>query len=506
MHSEIERLIELDREQVLVSHIESILSWDMETFMPPKAVDERAEQLALLEGLAHEKLANPEIGRLLDGLGSTLANPMGLESLSPEERSYLRALRRAYDIATKLPAELVTDLARATALAQAAWVEARTANDFAAFAPHLEKLVDLSRRKAACLDPAKPAYDVLLDQYEPGSTEKGIAEVFGDLRGELVRLLGKISSRPQVDDSFLMRPCAESRQAAISEWVMDILGFDKARGRLDTTAHPFTSTLGSDDVRITTRYLEGNFASSVFSTIHESGHALYEMGIEPSQAFRRTKLSEAASMAIHESQSRLWENVVGRSAAFWEPHYEKLCELAGPSLDGVAPAAFVRAINKVEPSLIRTEADEVTYGLHVILRFELESQLISGRLAIADVPKAWNAKMKDLLGIVPPDDASGCLQDVHWSCGYFGYFPSYALGNLYAAQLWDRMKEVLPDVEFGLARGDVAPVREWLREKIHRPGSALLPGELIEKATGSALDPRHFVAYLDDKYSRIYGF
>jgi len=506
MRKEISRLVEMDREHVLVSHIESTLSWDQETYMPPKAVEERAEQLALLEGLAHEKLVNPEIGSLLSALGSTPGNPLGDSGLSPEERAYLRALRRAYDQATKLPADLVTDLARTTALGQSSWVDARTKDDFEAFAPFLEKLLDLQRRKAACLAPGKPAYDVLLDLYEPGSTEAGIAEVFRSLRGELVTLLGKIRSRPQVDDSFLRRACPESRQAEVSQWLMDVVGFDKERGRLDTTAHPFTNTLGSDDVRITTRYIEGNLASSMFSTIHESGHALYELGLEPSAAFRRTKLSEAASMAVHESQSRLWENIVGRSAAFWEPNYARLQSLSGPVLEGVPLDSFVRAINKVEPSLIRTEADEVTYSLHVILRFELESDLISGRLAVKDLPAAWNAKMKDLLGVVPGNDAEGCLQDVHWSCGLYGYFPSYALGNLYAAQLWDRMRETLPDVDASLRRGDVSPIREWLREKIHRPASTWIPGELIERATGSALDAKHFVAYLNDKYSRIYGF
>lgn len=506
MRAEISRLVELDREHVLVSHIGSTLSWDQETYMPPKAVVERAEQLALLEGLAHEKLTLPEIGRLLDTLGSTPANPQGDSGLSPDERAYLRALRRAYDQATKLPADLVTDLARTITLGQSAWVEARSRNDFSAFAPHLEKIIGLERRKARCLDPDKPAYDVLLDLYEPGSTESGIASVFASLRAELVALLGKIRSRPQVDDSFLSRNCPEADQARVSGWLMDLLGFDRERGRLDTTAHPFTSTLGSDDIRITTRYLSSSLASSMFSTIHETGHALYELGLGPSPAFRGTKLSEATSMAVHESQSRLWENIVGRSASFWAPNYGRLRQLAGPVLEGVPVEAFVKAVNKVEPSLIRTEADEVTYSLHVILRFELESDLLSGRLAIKDLPAAWNAKMKDLLGTVPPDDANGCLQDVHWSCGLFGYFPSYALGNLYAAQLWARMRETLPDVDASLRRGDVSPLREWLREKVHRPAATWLPGELIERATGSPLDARYFVSYLNEKYAGIYGF
>jgi len=506
MRKELERLAELDRGQVLVAHIGAALGWDQETYMPPKAIEERAEQLALLEGLSHEKLSDPEIGRLLEALGSTPENPLGDASLEAEERAYLRALRRAYDQATKLPADLVVELAREVSLSQAAWAEAREKNDFPAFAPHLERMVALNKRKAACLGPGKKPYDVLLDLYEPGSTEASIAAVFGALRKDLVALLGKITSRPQVEDSFLRRPCEAARQEKMSEWLMRLLSYDVERGRLDTTAHPFTTTLGTDDVRITTRYLEDYFASSVFSTIHETGHALYELGIAPPPAFRRTKLHDAASMAVHESQSRLWENTIGRSLAFWKPNYAKLETLAGPALKGVSVEDFCRAINKVEPSLIRTEADEVTYGLHVILRFELEAELMAGRLAVKDVPAAWNAKAKELLGLTPPDDARGCLQDIHWSMGAIGYFPSYALGNLYAAQFWARMKKDIPGLEAQVESGDVAPVLGWLREKIHRHGTAYLPGELVERVTGEKLDARYFVEYLTEKYSKVYGF
>jgi carboxypeptidase Taq len=503
MRKELSRLIELDREIVLLAHIQALLSWDQETYMPPKAVDERSEQIAFVEGLAHERLVSKEIGELLGALGST-----GGADLAPSEAAFLRVLRRAHDRAVKLPAELVADLARATTLGQAAWVEARSRSDFAAFAPYLERIVELERRQAACLSGAASdsAYDALLDLFEPGSTEASIRAVFGDLRRELVALLGKIQSRPQVEDSFLRRPCAAERQATISSWLMGLLAYDTSRGRLDTVAHPFTTTLGVDDVRITTRYLEDCFGSSVFSTIHETGHALYELGIAPGAEFVRTHLHDAASMAVHESQSRMWENMVGRSAAFWRPNYAKLSELAADALAGVGLEAFVRAINKVEPSLIRTEADEVTYGLHIILRFELESELISGRLAVRDLPSAWKAKTGELLGLVPPDDARGCLQDVHWSAGLFGYFPSYALGNLYAAQFWAAMEKETPDLEERIESGDLASLLAWLRRGIHQPGAACLPGELVRRVTGSALDPRHFVRYLNEKYSRVYGF
>lgn len=506
MRKEMARLIELDRETALVGHIEAVLGWDQETYMPVKAIDERSEQIALLEGLAHEKRVSGEIGELLASLGSSGENPMGDPGLLPEERAYLRALRRSYDQETKLPADLVTELARTVSLSQAAWAEARAKNDFPAFAPYLEKMVALSRRKAACLGPGKHPYDVLLDLYEPGSTEASVAAVFASLRVELVSLLEKIRARPQVDDSFLYRPCDSGRQAAISQWIMDVLSFDKGSGRLDTVEHPFTTTLGERDVRITTRYLDEAFASSLFSTIHESGHALYELGIEPPDAFRRTKLAEAASMAVHESQSRLWENMVGRSASFWTPLYPRLQELAGDALRDVSSERFVKAINKVEPSLIRTEADEVTYGLHIILRFELESALMSGDLAVKDVPAAWNEKMSEFLGLIPPDDRRGCLQDIHWSQGYIGYFPSYALGNLYAAQFWDKMQAEMPGLDARVASGDLSPILSWLRKHVHRDGAAWLPGEIVQRATGEALDAGHYVKYLNDKYSKVYGF
>ena len=506
MRKELTRLIELDREVRLLAHIDAILNWDQETYMPTKAVDERSEQIAFMEGLAHEKAASPEVGDLLSALGSTTANPRGDPSLGESERAYLRVLRRAYDQQTRLPTDLVTDLARETSLGQAAWIESRAKSDFELFAPHLEKMVALQRRKAACLGPDAKPYDVLLDLYEPGSTEASIAAVFGELRKDLVALLDKIRGRPQVDDSFLRRNCPASRQAAISDWLMGILSYDRSRGRLDTVAHPFTTTLGSDDVRITTRYLPDYFPSSAFSTIHEAGHALYELGMAPGPEYLRTSLADAASMAVHESQSRLWENMVGRSAAFWKANYRSLAGLAGDSLEGVGVDEFVRAINKVEPSLIRTEADEVTYGLHIILRFELESALLSGDLAVRDIPAAWNEKMRDLLGIVPPDDARGCLQDVHWSCGLFGYFPSYALGNLYAAQFWSKMACDMPGLELELGRGELGGGLGWLRSNVHSPGATYLPTELVRRATGSPLDARHFTRYLSEKYSRIYGF
>ncbi len=500
MRDEIMRLIEIDRQRTLFTHIGALLGWDQETYLPERAVEERAEQLALIQGLAHEKAVQPEIGDLL----AALEEDKDLDGL---ELAYLRVAKREFERESKLPAELVTEMARQTSLSQASWVQARKENDFSRFAPYLQKMVDLNIEMASVLDPkGEQPYDVLLDLFEIGSTEDGIAKVFSVMREDLVRVLGKIRSRPQVDDSFLRGKVSAAAQAKMSDHFMDAIGFDRSRGRLDITAHPFTTTLGRDDIRITTRYIEDYFPSSIFSTVHEAGHALYEMGIDPHPDFRGTKLADAVSMAVHESQSRMWENLIGRSSQFWKPHYASLVGMAEGALDGIGFENFIRAINKVEPSLIRTEADEVTYGLHVILRFDLEAALISGSLSVSDLPEAWNRKMKELLGLEVPDNAQGCLQDVHWAMGAFGYFPSYALGNLYAAQFWSKMNEDLPDLGERLGAGDCAPVRGWLQRNIHKPGNSYLPGELLEKVTGKPLDASYFTRYLEEKYSRIYGF
>ncbi|MFA5851854.1 MAG: carboxypeptidase M32 [Spirochaetales bacterium] len=500
MRDEMKRLIEMDRERTLFSHIGALLGWDQETYIPERGVEERAEQLAIIEGLAHEKAVRPEIGDLLEALEAD-------KSLEDVEKAYLRVARREFDREIKLPFDLVTEMARQTSLSQASWVQARKANNFAGFAPYLQKMINLNVEMAQALEPStEQPYDVLLDLYEIGSTEDSIAKVFSVMKDDLMRILDKIRSRPQVDDSFLHNRVPASAQAAMSAYFMDAVGFDKSRGRLDTTAHPFTTTLGRDDVRITTRYIEDFFPSSIFSTIHEAGHALYEMGIDPHPDFRGTRLADAVSMAVHESQSRMWENIIGRSPEFWRKHFGPVALMAEGALNGVGADAFTKAINKVEPRLIRTEADEVTYGLHVIARFDLEAPLISGSLAVADLPAAWNAKMKELLGLEVPNDAQGCLQDVHWSMGSFGYFPSYSLGNLYAAQFWATMQETIPDLTARIEEGDCGPAREWLTKNIHKAGTMYLPGELVEKVTGSPLDASHFTRYLEKKYSEIYGF
>jgi len=499
MHKETARLIELDREHSLVVHIGAILGWDQETYMPRKAIEERASQFALLEGIAHQKAVNPEIGELLAALEAK-------SDLSEDERAYARVVRRDYERETKLPESFVTEYAKAASISQATWAEAKKNNDFRAFEPHLARMVELNRKRAEYLNPNAKPYDVLLDLYEPGSTQTSVAAVFSKMKASLVDILEKIQSRPQIEDKCTGLRVSQRTQEQISRYCMKVLHYERDRGRLDVSAHPFTTTLGADDVRITTRYIEDYFPSSLFSTIHESGHALYEMGIDPNPDFRGTKLAEAASMAIHESQSRLWENIVGRSRVFWERNFQALSALLGEAGEGLDLESFLMSVNRVRPSLIRTEADEVTYGLHIIARFELESALFDGSLDAGDVPTAWQAKYRDLLGIEASDNRQGCLQDVHWSMGAFGYFPSYALGNLYGAQFWATLKREVPDIETRIAGGDTLSVLTWLRANVHVHGSRYTPGELVEKVSGQPLDPVWFERYLYEKYSKIYGF
>ncbi len=498
------RLTEIDRELHLISGVNALLGWDQETYMPSGGLDVRGRQLSLMEGLGHDRLVSGETARVLGALGVDDSNPMGDGELSPDQRRYLRAFHRAWSRAKKLPGDFVRERAREISLSQAAWAKARAENDFASFEPHLSKMVSFARREAAYVGYERDPYTGLLDAYEPGTTEASLEKAFGGLKAGLVSLMGKIARSPAIDDGCLRRHCPSEVQARFSSRVLGYLGFDPEGGRLDSSAHPFTTTIGRGDVRITTRYLEDYFASSISSTIHEAGHALYEQGLPAEWA--GTMAGDAASMAVHESQSRFWENMVGKGLPFWKARFKDLQEDIGGPLDGVSAEEFHRALNKVEPGLIRVDADEVSYSLHVILRFEIESALVSGALESAGVPEAWNALMKKHLGIVPPDDAKGCLQDIHWSIGAIGYFPSYALGNLYAAQFADRMDADIGGIDGAAGSDDLSSILDWLRKNVHRKGALRTPSELIEETTGSALDPAFFLSYLERKYAGIYGF
>jgi carboxypeptidase Taq len=504
----LERLHALDREYRHLGHAAGVLQWDQETMLPLRGVEDRAEQLALLEGIAHGKLAAPETGRLLESLGSVSACPRGDEKLPPAERDFLRVMRRNYDREVKLPPDFVSAAARAGGLSQAAWVQARKADNFALFLPHLEKMLDLARQKARFWGygdsvSQSSVYDGLLDIYEPDMGAGAIGALFVPLRERLSSLLKKIKRCPGPDASFLDREFDTGAQNLFCRRLMDYLGFDRDRGRLDVSAHPFTATLGSSDIRITTRYDSKNILSGIFSVIHESGHAFYEMGFPP--GLRGSCLADGASMAVHESQSRFWENVIGRGRPFWTGLFPVLRSFFPSALGGVEFPAFFRAVNRVKPSLIRVDADEVSYALHIILRFELERGLFSGEIAAGDLPRHWREKTRDLLGLESETDAEGVLQDIHWSQGSFGYFPSYALGNLYALQFFDKLRGDLPDFDEAIERGCFTGIKSWLTENIYRWGCRLEPAELLKKVSGESLSPEPFLKYIETKYTGLYG-
>ena len=498
------RLHEKDRENYHLEKAIAVLRWDEETYLPEKGVEERSEQVALLENIAHTRLVSQETGTLLSELGSTRENPRGDEKLPDLDRDFLKVFRRSYDRAIRLPGEFVSAAARAETLSQAAWVKARKTSNFEAFLPHLTKMIDYSRQRAVYWGWENNPYDGLLDLYEPDMGAENIDKVFRPLEKTLSALLKKIAACKRPDNSFLDQNFDIEIQNRFNRDLMGRLGFDVLRGRMDISQHPFTTTLGPDDVRITTRYLPGQVQSGIFSTIHESGHAFYEMDYP--DEMRSTCLADGASMGIHESFSRFWENIIGRSLPFWELMFPVLRSYFPGALSLITVEDFYRAINLVEPSLIRVEADEVSYCLHIILRFDLERELFSGSLNPADLPDAWRRKMKELFGIEPETDAQGVLQDVHWSIGSFGYFPSYALGNLYGLQFWEKLISDLPEAEEMIAMGNLAPIRKWFRDTICVWGRRLEPYNLLKTVTGRSLSAESFIRYIESKYSGIYGF
>jgi carboxypeptidase Taq len=494
-----DELIRRSREAALLASCASLLSWDEQTYMPKGGVEHRSRQMALLAGLHHEKATDPRIGALLGELeGSELA---GDPDSAPAVN--VREIGRVYRRAARLPRTLVEELARSTSIAQQEWIEARRAADFARFRPWLETIVGLKRQEAECVGYEGQPYDALLDEYEPGARSRDLAALFGSLREGLVPLVAAIAGAPARPDPAILRgEYPVDRQRSFGESVAAAIGFDFERGRLDTTAHPFCTGIGPGDCRITTRFRADNFDDALFGIIHEVGHGLYEQGLAPEH--HGTPMGESVSLGVHESQSRLWENAVARSRPFWQ-HFFPIARQTFPDpLHGVDFDAFLFAINQVGPSCIRVEADEVTYNLHILIRFELEQALLTGDLNPADVPGAWNEKYRAFLGVVPKDDAEGCLQDIHWSAGLIGYFPTYTLGNLFAAQLFDKANEALGDLSPAFARGDFAPLLSWLRENVHRQGQRYRSTRLIEHVTGSPVDHRPLLKALRRKYEALY--
>ncbi len=477
----------------------ALLNWDQLVNMPAGAAEDRGEQIATIEQILHAKSTSDEIGNLLEDLTQT-TKQMDADS---DYARLIKVAKHNYDKATKVSAEFVSEFARVSTVAQSVWEKSRAESDFSIFQPYLEQLIGLRQQYADFFKPWDHVYDPLLDDYEPGMKTADVQAIFNALRPKQVELIKAIAEKPQVEKSFLFLEYPEKAQLDFGVEVISKFGYDWNHGRQDKSVHPFTTGFGLNDVRITTRFNTKFLPTERVGTMHECGHALYELGI--AKKYNRTPLGAGASMAVHESQSRLWENLVGRSRAFWKHFYPRLQELFPSQLGNVTAEMFYKAVNAVEPSLIRVEADEATYNLHIMLRLEMEIALMEGSLKAKDAPEAWNAKFKDYLGIVPPDNAQGVLQDVHWSFGGFGYFPTYALGNLVSAQLWERMEQDIPDVEAQVENANFAVILNWLRENVHVYGAKFEPQELVQKVTGSKITPEPFMRYLDKKFKDIYS-
>lgn len=490
------------RETEVFASVSALLSWDQETMMPPRATPLRADQASAVGQLVHERRTSSKFRDLLEASEADADL-----TADPAVAANLREIRRSFDQAVRIPTSLVREFAETTTHSLHVWREARSRDDFGQFAPWLEKIVGLCRAKSECLagaDTVDP-YDPLLDEYEPGARTADIVEVFRDLRARLAPLIAEVAasgSRP--DDDVNRIPLPIARQIEFNTRIAGRVGLDFESGRLDTSTHPFCQGIGPGDTRITTRYREEGFFDALSSTLHETGHALYEQGL-PKAEYLGEPLSEAVSLGIHESQSRMWENFVGRSAAFWEWALPEAQKEFGDSLAGIDVDQVYGAMNVIEPNLIRVESDEATYNLHIMLRFDLERAMLSGDLPVTDVPGAWNDRIKEDLGIDVPDDRRGCLQDVHWSMAAIGYFPTYTLGNLYAAQLWATIQSALPDLDRQISRGEFADLLGWLRRKIHQHGRRYTAPELCEMVTGSPLTATPFMSYLEGKVRPLYG-
>lgn len=499
-----DKLFKLSHHARILVGISHLLDWDQETHMPPGGSAIRSMQQETLAGLIHDQKSNKKFKSALEKLidlpnGTVLAN-----NLSSAKQAALKEWRRDYIQETALPKKFVKEFAKLSSQAVLAWRDAKKENAFSKFSPFLEKIIAMSRKKAELLGYQEHPYDALLDHYEPGMTTKQVTHTFTALRTSIVDLLKKISGQKQLDDSFLHGTFPQEKQLEFAHRILKDMGYGPENGRLDISSHPFSSASHPTDSRITTRFHQSSLLSCVSVILHEAGHALYEMGL-PKEEYG-SPLGDAISLGIHESQSRWWETRIGQSKPFWQHYLPLLKETFNEKLSGVELDTFYRAMNKVEPSLIRVEADEVTYPLHVILRFEMERDLIEGKMKVREIPEAWNAKMKGLLGIVPHNNSEGCLQDIHWSMGGFGYFPTYTLGNLYASQLFETFAKKHPEWDKRVGKGDLHFITEWLHEAVHRHGKRYSSHEILVNTTGKEPSAEPYVKYLESKYKDIYKF
>ena len=498
MKEKYEVLLEKAKEIQIIGQISQLLGWDTETKMPKGGVIQRSEQQAFIARLEHIKQTSPEIGQLL----KEVKKHPDYEKLSDIEKRNIYLIQREYDRAVKIPTDFVAEFTRAAVISTEKWKEARTNNDFGIFKPHLQTMFEMSQQFAKYLNPDLPPYEVLLDLYEPGMNIDSYNKIFNPLKEATVKLIQKCqASEIKPDYSLLTKEVPKEIQMKLSESVMKLLNYNLERGRLDEAAHPFT-TGEYDDVRITTRYNLNDFTSSLFAVMHEGGHGCYDQNM--AQELRYQPVGNYCSMGVHESQSRFYENIIGRSKSFWWFYLDKFKEITGDSFANIDYDDFVRAINKVEPTLIRVEADEVTYNLHIILRFELERDLFEGRITVDELPEIWVKKMKEMLGIDVPNDADGVLQDIHWSGGSFGYFPTYTLGNVYGAQFFTKLTQEIPDWNTRLEKGEVSVLTDWVTENVQKRGNLYDPPELVKVVTGEYPSPKYLIKFLQEKYSDLY--
>ena len=476
----------------------ALLDWDSRTKMPKKGVAARSEALGTLSSTVFQMQVSPEMRAFLEELEA------GKDQLDLKTRRMLEISRKFYDLNQKIPAARFHQFVVLRTQAEAVWQEAKEKSDFAMFSPYLAKIVDMTKEFIGYWGHKDHLYDTLLDMYEEGLTVSVLDPLFANVRKQTIAILDQIKDAPKPDKHFLERRFDPEKQRQFSEFILHQMGYDFDAGRLDETVHPFATGIAPGDVRVTTKYLPNFFNSALFGSIHEGGHALYEQNISDDLA--GTPLHTGVSMGIHESQSRFWENIIGRSHEFWQRYFPDLQKMFPDELSDVTTDQFYKAVNAVEPSFIRIEADEVTYNLHIMLRYELEKALITGDLKVADLPGAWNDKMQDYLGITPPNDSEGVLQDVHWSDGSFGYFPSYSLGNIYGAQMIRALGKDIPDYREQVAKGEFSSIRHWLKTHIHQYGSLYKPDEILRKATGEGVDTSAIFDYFNRKFGRIYGF
>ncbi|MGZ4048995.1 MAG: carboxypeptidase M32 [Bacteroidia bacterium] len=479
-----------------VQYASAVLNWDQETYMPPKGAQFRAQQLSTIAGISHELATSKELGDLLNQLNADA-------SLSEKEKRNIKESLKRYNDNKKYTTEFVQELSKTISETFQAWQKAKTDNDFASYAPFLEKLVKLKREECKLLGTFAHPYDALLDQYEPGAKTTDLEVLFSDVRNQLVAFVKKIAEKPQNEDGFMFKHYAKDKQWNIGLELLKEMGYDFEAGRQDVSSHPFTTNFSPEDVRVTTRINENDLNEMIWSCIHEGGHALYEQGLPVSEYGLPS--GEYISLGIHESQSRLWENNVGRSLPYWKFNYKKLQKAFRPNLKSVSYQDFYKAMNIVKPSLIRTSADELTYHFHVLIRFEIEKALIEGTIEVKDLPAYWNAKYKEYLGIDVPNDTQGVLQDIHWSHGSFGYFPTYSLGSFYAAQFYAQAKKEIKNLEKEIQKGNTKPLLGWLREKIHKYGKYYSAEELCINITGEKLNFKYFMDYAVNKYSGLYN-